>query len=117
LGPLAVVDFPAGKSRAGGLEGLRAHVAAEELALISTGAKDCLGSNGWVEKVDGGYRVSGAQVRRVTVDLLESRLPGALLSRCGRAAACAKRVSARSGLQIVDEESQQLSRFQAFVLA
>ena len=33
-------------------------VAADELVLISTGAKDWLGSNGWVEKVDGGYRVS-----------------------------------------------------------
>jgi alkylation response protein AidB-like acyl-CoA dehydrogenase len=33
-------------------------VAAEELVLISTGAKDWLGSNGSMEKVDGGYRVS-----------------------------------------------------------
>ena len=33
-------------------------VAAEELVLISTGAKDWLGSNGWAEKVDGGYRVN-----------------------------------------------------------
>jgi alkylation response protein AidB-like acyl-CoA dehydrogenase len=33
-------------------------VAADELVLISTGAKDWLGSNGFVEKVDGGYRVS-----------------------------------------------------------
>jgi alkylation response protein AidB-like acyl-CoA dehydrogenase len=33
-------------------------IAAEELVLISTGAKDWLGSNGWVEKVDGGFRVS-----------------------------------------------------------
>lgn len=33
-------------------------VAADELVLISTGAKDWLGSNGSVEKVDGGYSVS-----------------------------------------------------------
>jgi acyl-CoA dehydrogenase len=33
-------------------------VAAEELVLISTGAKDWLGSNGEVEKAQGGYRVS-----------------------------------------------------------
>ena len=33
-------------------------VAAQELVLISTGANDWLGSNGEVEKVEGGYRVS-----------------------------------------------------------
>lgn len=33
-------------------------VVADELVLISTGARDWLGSNGEVEKVDGGYRVS-----------------------------------------------------------
>jgi acyl-CoA dehydrogenase len=33
-------------------------VAAQELVLISTGAKDWLGSNGFVEKVEGGFRVS-----------------------------------------------------------
>jgi acyl-CoA dehydrogenase len=33
-------------------------IAAEELVLISTGAKDWLGSNGEVEKVEGGFRVS-----------------------------------------------------------
>jgi alkylation response protein AidB-like acyl-CoA dehydrogenase len=33
-------------------------IAAEQLVLISTGAKDWLGSNGWAEKVDGGYRVT-----------------------------------------------------------
>jgi acyl-CoA dehydrogenase len=32
-------------------------VAADELVLISTGAKDWLGSNGSVERVEGGYRV------------------------------------------------------------
>ena len=33
-------------------------VAADELVLISTGAKDWLGSNGEVERVEGGFRVS-----------------------------------------------------------
>ena len=33
-------------------------VAADELVLISTGAKDWLGSNGEAERVEGGYRVS-----------------------------------------------------------
>ena len=33
-------------------------LATEELVLISTGAKDWLGSNGEVERVDGGYRVT-----------------------------------------------------------
>jgi acyl-CoA dehydrogenase len=39
-------------------EKLLRRIADEELVLISTGAKDWLGSNGWVEKVDGGYRVT-----------------------------------------------------------
>jgi alkylation response protein AidB-like acyl-CoA dehydrogenase len=37
-------------------------IAAEELVLISTGARDWLGSNGEVRKVDGGYRVTAKKV-------------------------------------------------------
>lgn len=35
---------------------------AEELVLVSTGARDWLGSNGEMEKVDGGYRVSAKKI-------------------------------------------------------
>jgi alkylation response protein AidB-like acyl-CoA dehydrogenase len=37
-------------------------VAAKELVLISTGAKDWLGSNGSVERADGGYHVSALKI-------------------------------------------------------
>lgn len=37
-------------------------VAAEELVLISTGARDWLGSNGETRKVDGGYRVTAKKI-------------------------------------------------------
>lgn len=36
-------------------------VGASEAVLVSTGANDWLGSNGQIEKVDGGYRVSAAK--------------------------------------------------------
>jgi alkylation response protein AidB-like acyl-CoA dehydrogenase len=37
-------------------------VAANELVLVSTGAKDWLESNGTVERVDGGYKVSAVKI-------------------------------------------------------
>ena len=36
-------------------------IAAEQLVLVSTGASDWLISGGTAERVEGGYRVSGAQ--------------------------------------------------------
>jgi acyl-CoA dehydrogenase len=49
-----VWNYRQGKPVAEALE----RIAGGELVLISTGAKDWLGSNGWMEKVDGGYRVT-----------------------------------------------------------
>lgn len=43
-------------------EPLLRRVAAEELGLVSTGASDWVDSNGTMERVDGGYRVSARKV-------------------------------------------------------
>jgi acyl-CoA dehydrogenase len=43
-------------------EQLLRRIAAEQLVLVSTGAADWLSSNGRVERVDGGYRVSAEKI-------------------------------------------------------
>lgn len=43
-------------------EGLLRRVAAEEIGLVSTGASDWVDSNGTMERVEGGYRVSARKV-------------------------------------------------------
>lgn len=43
-------------------EPLLRRIAAEELVLVSTGAADWLSSNGRMERVDGGYRVSAQKI-------------------------------------------------------
>jgi acyl-CoA dehydrogenase len=56
------------------VEPLLKRIAAEQLVLVSTGASDWVGSNGTVEKVEGGYRVnarktpaSGCEVGQIAI--------------------------------------------------
>lgn len=50
------------QSRNGGSTALLEKVAEKELVLVSTGAKDWMASNGKMEAVEGGYRVSATKV-------------------------------------------------------
>jgi len=44
------------------VDGLLRRVAAEELVLVSSGGSDWLDSSGRIQKVDGGYRMSGRKI-------------------------------------------------------